>query len=187
MFKKSLAAVAVLGMAACSGGGGIVNDEIVEVEPELGFQERLAAAPVTLSGDLPISGDAEFNGIFQVAVGIDVDNPQSAAVGDAQLNVDFANNSLSGSASNFIDQDGDAVTGTVGFDNGIIGRDQANATVTTDTSGSINLDTGATAFDQQLTGGFFGPTGDIIQGVTVTSTQIGEDVVPVVGVLQVEQ
>lgn len=194
MLKTSMKLIALLSLAACSGGSGgdgVAGDgeDVVAPDPapELGFQERLAAADVTPSADLPVTGTAVFDGLFQVAVGTDVDNPLSSASGDARLDVDFADNSLTGVANNFVDQDGDQISGSVNFENGVIDRSLANATIVTETSGSIALDTGDTAFDQQLAGGFFGETGEFIQGVTVTSTDIGEDTVPVVGVLQAEQ
>ena len=185
MFKKTLIVMTTLSLAACSGGnGGNGGDEDLVFGAE--FDQRLADAPVTLTENLP-AGSADFNGVFDVAVGTDIDNPQSGARGAASLSADFTTNTLSGSASDFVDQNGDAIAGTVNFDNGIIDGDQTNAVFTTGTSGSIALDTGDTAFDQELTGAFFGDEGEIIQGVTATSTVVSDETVPVIGILRAEQ
>ena len=114
------------------------------------------------SADIPTTGTASYSGYMGVDVGY------NEVIGDLSMSVDFASDSVSGSARNFISASNIAYTGDLTLTGGFIDRTADTALgdphLLADVDGTLTSDGIASTVDAQLRGTFQGPGRDIVSG-----------------------
>lgn len=138
------------------------------------LQTKNQALTFSKMADLPKTGSAKYNGFAQIfADGAVIPTTTKEVVGVAKLTVGFdGTGSMTGSVTDFDDATG-TYTGTLDVTGGSIAAGTNGPQVTSAISGTLTRSSGQ-VFDVSgnLTGGFFGPTGEVLNGankVIVTS------------------
>ncbi len=127
-------------------------------------------AGFTPPASLPLSGAAQFAGVMRLHLeGAAGDIPLNGAT---VLNVAFASNSLSGSASGFVGVSGDQYAGTLTVVNGTIDRaadPQNQYTFSANMSGTLSGAAGSFALTADMNGDFLGANHGAASGLVAGS------------------
>ena len=185
-FYLSLPAIALL--AACGGGStGVGNapqfttlDGAVD---ELGFfidkAERLDPTPVA---NLPTSGSAEYEGVFSLGRIFErfpndpnpqLDNP---LVGEVDLDVNFAQNTVTGDADNFFGENG-AVSGQLAITAGQIDRSGPDLFWDAEVNGNLPINGAQRTVEGDVFGGFSGNRSQFIGGLFLGEASDGSPLI----------
>lgn len=143
-----------------SSGQGPLQDALEEAESLLAFVNPLGVTP---TADLPMSGSATYDGFIAFS-GVGVDE---SFIGDLSLDVNFANNSISGSATDFLDNSENAYTGTLVVDGGAIDRSadpQTDVQFDADIGGTLADGGASRTIDGELKGYFVGSNQSAVVG-----------------------
>ncbi len=126
---------------------------------------------------IPVSGSATYAGYFSANADLDNDSEGSISIiGETELTVNFGGTSgassgtLSGTASNFIDEDDGPVTGTLS-----LAGTYTNADLTGTVSGDLEIDAGTVTAAGDFDGTFRGEDAEFFQVDVVTGTLSGAD------------
>lgn len=130
---------------------------------------------------IPVSGGATYEGIISGDLANTTDRLTDTVIGELALNVSFNASSaaVSGTAANFRDDNGEAMTGNLVFSGGALNRDrdpENDATLTLLADGNLRDATGRNlVFGVRLEGDFLGDTynavgGDALGRVTYDDT-----------------
>ena len=138
-------------LVACGGGSGATPT--VPAPPSVPGSGPIAAAtgllnthadPVSYTslGDIPSSGTATFEGYAYGTLDDQSDTVTDSLIGDLTVTVSFGNNNtlLTGSITNFTDENDDALTGTISLTDGNFdrsGNPSADPTIGVTISGEI--------------------------------------------------
>ena len=161
--------VALLALTACNGGAGTsaqidtspgsntdwTRAEIAAVSEDIFQGVRNESA--TAKSDVPLSGSAGYAGTMQMD--IETARARSDVAGLIEMNVDFGRDRVSGAMGNFVEADGERITGTLGLQNGRLDRrvNSSEVAIFSDFGGCL---TGADGeridVDGDLSGGFAG-------------------------------
>ncbi len=180
-FNQCLSILCLGSISACGGGGGgTIVPTPPPPPPELEIEEFVVAQelltthadPVTYASPdtAPTSGTAQFNGYAYGSMTNSTDTITENIIGDIRINVVFGNTStgFTGIIENFIDEDGNAMSGSLTLSSGTfdrLGDPAADSTIGIAVRGTI---TDATS--QELTiggrleGDFLGSSTDAIGG-----------------------
>lgn len=165
-------------VAGC-GGGAAEKADLNRTRPpgDFGALETEAAqlhatwdtVSFTNPATLPMSGRAQYNGVVQMDV--QQGARRTSMNGDMQLNVNFANQKISGRANNFVDQSDNAYSGTLSVSNSVMDRGAdptSGFTYLTDLKGRLTGNGQTLDIDAGLSGDFRGAqpgaTTGIVQG-----------------------
>ena len=130
--------------------------------------DRVTAQSVTAS--MPVSGTATFLGHGAIITSIPGD--ELIVIGQASLNADFLNGTVSGDVTNFLGGDNvstDAFTGSIAITNGVIGNSGA-ASVEADFAGTLTGAGHTMVTSGTLFGDFVGTNAGAILLATDTET-----------------
>lgn len=170
---KNIAVVGIItALSACGGGGGGggPDTDFSGAERENQFRaneinrmvsdfEQRGLSPTAA---LPAAGSASYAGYLGFS------EANFAVVGDARIGVNFTNNSVTGSATNFIDSDNFVYDGSLRLDNGTINRtpDIANPSqITGQMNGNISGTEGSITIQSRLEANFSGANQENIIGL----------------------
>lgn len=178
--QTSLALLAMAALVACGGGGGDSDSnggstdglpdpgDIAGADPDfvnaLNQQIAIANSDLALAGrtDLPTQGSATYSGFGSIfdgslttAANTVADLQNRAVVSTVDASVSFAGGTVDVTQTDFIDVEGNPVSGSVAWTGTYETDGRFNATVTGDVGGT----TIATGTDQALVG-FFGDQAD---------------------------
>ena len=169
--RSSLHLLLLLALTACGGGG----DEAVSVPPVdyAGYQAQWAILQAAWTGvtitdptTLPISGTAVLGGVMNMTAQSTTGLRDMS--GTVTLSTVFSTNSLSGNASNFIDDKNSAMSGILAITGGILDRG-VNTSVSPVFSANIDgtLSGGGDSFqiNGDLAGSFLGPSNLGVSGI----------------------
>jgi hypothetical protein len=163
-FRDGLRAAAVAGMALCVAGCGGSSTGSAPSFQELG--ERFielddAASGQPLTADMPVSGTARYFGRGGFLIAESLAEPagpeeiETFAFGRVELTADFSNSRVSGSMTDFRDQNDAQLPGTLNVSSGpIIGA----SVPLVDVDGTLIVDGVSTTFDMTGAGEFRGPS-----------------------------
>lgn len=137
------------------------------------LQARNQALTRSALADLPMSGSATYTGYAQIISDRSVIPTNSTElVGRATLEVGFAGGgSMSGTVDDFDDQ-GTDYGGSLTVSNGAITTDANGPLVRGDIKGTLTNGGASYGVDGKISGGFFGPNGEYLNGfdnITVSS------------------
>ena len=164
-------------LAACGGSstsGPNASTSFANIIEDAGtLADEVAVIPYTDPATLPTSGSATYNGF----IGVVLDNNAGVA-GDLQLIANFApnanENAITGSASNFFDNEENAIGGTLTLSNSVLDRNADTNTQFTfdaDLSGDLTSDEGDISVAAFLLGDFTGTNHEFVEGfVSGTAT-----------------
>lgn len=159
-------------MIAC-GGSGSTTPVTLPSPPLQGSTASLAAVqglldthadPVdyTTLNTIPQSGNASYSGFAYGTLANTSDTITDSLIGELSVSVSFgpSSTSLTGNITDFVDQDGDALSGTLALTSGEFDRSgspNADSTVGITVSGNLTDDTSQTlAINGRLEGDFLG-------------------------------
>jgi len=169
-------------LTACGGGGG---DEQPSSLTYSDYQAQLSTLQTTWSGvaatdpsTLPISGSATFNGVLSLSVqtsGADLD-----MAGALTLTSNFATDTLTGNATNFITANDAAMSGSLAITGGVLDR-AANTNIAHTFSAAIDGTLGGAGdsylIQGTLLGDFLGTgnlgTSGVVNGFATSSFGVG--------------
>ncbi|MEJ6401894.1 hypothetical protein [Yoonia sp. 2307UL14-13] len=165
-----LLAISPILLTACmggGGGGGDVSQPQTEIEMLRGEADRLRSAfganSPTPSINIPPSGSVMYEGI--ATLGFFTESARGDGIGgDMMLDVDFAENGVTGQIDNFYSRDGDAREGQLALTNGQVVRVSDGALITADVAGNVDIVAGPKDLDGTLTGVFVGENVDYVGG-----------------------
>ena len=165
-------------LAGCGGSSAPVNPD---PPPSFGFEEMsdeqsamIERYPLpnayTPLASIPISGTYVYDGYLSGGRGETLDALTDTIIGDLKLSVEFGNSSddISGSASNFRDEDGALMTGSLTFSSGALDRSgdpTSGATLTLTVSGRLtDADINTLDFSGNLEGDTLGTNYNALGG-----------------------
>lgn len=188
LFKRLFVLLSILAGCGGAGGGGSQGGPGSETRPPIDYATLEAEAKLlhdswddisfTDPSSLPMSGSATYSGVMQ----LDIQNGAGEISMDGLLNmkVSFASNSITGTATNFIDENNANYSGNLALSNGMIDRDadpNIEYTLQADIGGTLTG--GGKSFDisADLQGDFRGTswkaTSGGVQGSAVSSYGTG--------------
>lgn len=192
--------VLVLGIApmvmACGGGGGgtaspqLIQDSLNIANETQDILDRIDPLPNTVGANVPTSGSATYSGtlggVAMLPSGI---GDPATFLGNADVTANFATNTMSGSARDFIGTTGGLnsqltrYSGTVAITSGDFGG--ANRSdVTANASGSLTSTGGTFSFDGPIEGDFVGANAEGLRMTSGTTGFVRLDSTNVVGGLE---
>ena len=115
------------------------------------------ATPATDRSDLPTGGSAVYDGVM--FVGLD-DGSDDDVFGTVRMTASFSGNSLTGSAGSFVNDDNEAVDGTLTISNGSFLSSIGPAIGTADVRGTVEFKAGTMTVDGEAAYGFTGDSGE---------------------------
>jgi len=122
----------------------------------------------TRSDQLPTFGSIRYDGVVSVVIFQPSETDpepvfEQAVIGEAHVDVVFGDDTLSGGASNFFNDDnGLPVSGELVFTNGRIDRTLEENVTTITTAGEISFDDGIVSVDSELSGALISTKGDYL-------------------------
>jgi hypothetical protein len=165
------ATMLMVGLLAGCGNGGSGDDlsafERLDRRAEA-LDERALAADRTLQSDIPVTGGTSYDGVIRLE-DVDFNSAPANVSGNLQLNADFDDDVISGSAGNFITEASQRVTGTLVLDSFGIDRSQDpnddRYDFAADLRGDLTDRLGSTVtVDRILAGDFYGPGVEYVFG-----------------------
>lgn len=182
MSKTGVAALVAAGLVAGCGTGTSVRDNNTDaygayVQENVDLRRELEQLPRVLTGDVPTSGSASYEGTVGFAAGVDSSEERSL-FGSISIAVEFGDDAVSGrifdivsDGNVFTEEGAGPVQGQLVLSNGEIVRDSgidplfdnylnADLTGTLVEPGNI----GTRTYDLTLTGALFGPNQEMISG-----------------------
>ena len=168
-------------LSACGGGAATTSSVTLPPTPTAASFAQMATmdsallaeyTPVIYTdlGIIPVSGDASYAGIFKGDLANVADNVTDTVIGEMELAVSFtpSSASVSGSVTNFYDDDGAAMAGNLIFTDGRLDRGgdtSSDATFTLSADGSLtDANNQVLVFDTTLEGDFLGNNYDAVGG-----------------------
>ncbi|KJZ17929.1 hypothetical protein [Loktanella sp. S4079] len=113
-------------LSACGGGGDVpeVTTDLDEMYVAIGaLQSAHPADDYTALSDLPDSGSAAYAGYMSTELSNRTDDVTNVLAGEVLISVDFgASDMVSGSAQDFLDQDGNPILGALDIAGGVLDR-----------------------------------------------------------------
>ena len=170
---RQMMATGLMTVALAGCGNGDDDRDFADVEREtldmLGDVSSLGISPALF---LPTSGTASYDGYLGAA------DTSGAIIGDLDLTADFGADSISGTASNFIDEENTEYTGRLTISNGDIFRTADPATeyqIAADVNGTLSTDEARTSVNAIMLGDFFGGSQQGVAGILrgTTTDQFG--------------
>lgn len=160
---------ALMALTACNGGAGTsaqidtspgANDawtrgEIAAVSDDIFQGVRNETA--TPKADVPFAGSAGYAGTMQMD--IETARARSDVAGLIEMDVDFGRDRVTGAMGNFVEADGERITGTLGLQNGRLDRrvNSSEVAIFSDFGGRLTGPGGERIdVDGDLSGGFAG-------------------------------
>ena len=138
--RIAVSAAALLGLAACGGGGdSSIGSEAASrfVALDAEFDRVVDANPILAAPSIPSSGTADFSGVMLVGSDLQPGTTTPAYLGDTSITVNFDSGALTGEANSFVFVDLNAginpqgVNTSVGNDGAVTSTDvMFTATVT---------------------------------------------------------
>ncbi len=188
--SKLISCLAIVTTAACQ----VTSNSDSDPTPVLSFAElnatnldiidKVVLAGVSPESAIPDRGDATYNGAMTLLL---QDGSMDGVIGQAQVNVDFGTDLVTGGADNFYDLSGNATAGTVSIENGVV-VDVLGNFVAGDVTGNVTFAAGAMDIDTGLAGNFSGPNVEFFSGVVSgTATPTGGGAIAVQGAIYTEQ
>jgi len=183
--SAAISTILVLALAGCT----TLANPLSQTEIDgliLSANDFLSVGSPTENFDMPSSGQATYTGLTTLAASADLGSDVwSAAIGELTLTADFSAASISGEATRFVEIEadstsgnqiitvGDAITGTLSYDNGVI----VGATFgSLDMTGSLTYSDGTEqGVDIEVYGAFYtgdGNEAEVIFGVGGGTTTI---------------
>ena len=182
--KISVALLGVVALGACqntAANNAVTQQAMVTMAAASGPNKPLLEAlqtknqglARTVMADLPMGGSAKYVGFAQVISDRSViPTTSTELVGKATLEVGFAGGgSMTGTVDDFDDQ-GTQYGGSLAVSNGGITMDANGPLVRGDIKGTLTNAGASYTVDGKISGGFFGPTGEYLNGfdnIMVTS------------------
>lgn len=163
----------MLGVAGCSGSTPMTFQQQIDAGTEM--YERSEFLPYSLPASIPTSGSARYQGYVATDIAY-AGVVSNAVIGNLTLDANFANDTISGSASNFVDIAGENYSGSLAVTSGVYDRTldpTTDFTIAADIRGTLT-DTGAVTYavDGEMFADFIGVNHQFIYGFvegTVTS------------------
>lgn len=172
--------LAIASLSACGGTDGVG----VDTRPPVDYASYAAQAtslhntwdsvPVTDPANLPVSGTAQFNGV--AGLRLQTTGGELKVNGALGLNVDFASDSLSGSAGGFSDESNTGVSGTLAITGGVIDRLATvgvEYTYTANIGGTLAASSDSFAILGDIYGDFSGAGAGAALGIVAGTAQSG--------------
>jgi hypothetical protein len=162
-------------LSACVGGGSgssESNQPLSEIEVLRNEAARLSEAVSELDPtspmDVPTSGNITYTGL--ATLGFFTESSGGDGVGgDMSVEVDFADNEVTGQISNFYSRDGDAREGQLNLSDGQLLRISDGVILAANVSGTLEIIGGAKDLDGSLAGAFVGEDADYVAGAIEVS------------------
>lgn len=176
--KTALPLIVASTLAACGGSstssGSSPSASFSEIADEArDFFEELETTPFTSPTTLPSSGSATYDGV----IGANLDNG-SAVAGDLELIANFGSDSISGSASNFFDDQENSLGGSLAISDSFLDR-TANTdidyTFGASLAGTLTSDDGDAVVDAIILGDFLGSSHRNVGGIVFGSVTQNND------------
>lgn len=163
--------VALVALSACGGSSTGLKATFEPVTPVQSLRaevDRLSSeidtSNVTRGEAIPERGTASFSGV--AAFGFLVESSLGDGVGgEMTLDVNFANNTLSGDVDNFYSREGDAREGLLTISNGRMLRTESGALMTANVAGQLDIVSGVKELEGEMAGSFSGDTPEHAAGV----------------------
>ncbi len=159
-----------LALFGCVGGGtGLSETSQPPTEIEILRNEaaRLSAAvsavDPTAPMDVPTSGSVTYTGLATFGFFAESSNGDGVG-GDMSVEVDFADDEVTGQIDDFYSRDGDAREGQLNLSDGQLIRVSGGAILAANVSGTLDIVSGVKDLDGTLTGAFAGEDADYIAG-----------------------
>lgn len=156
-------------LAGCGGSGNSSTTYLSQANAAIDLGQRYATADYTDPVTLPTSGSAQYDGFM--VVGVEYPGGETnSVVGDMRLTANFADDSVGGRATNFIDAANTNYDGSIVLSNGTIDRVDANFDY------QINADLGGSFVDEdavvysiagELSADFYGNNYEVVGGEVV--------------------
>ena len=188
MKSVTVATALMIALAACgSGGSGNTPADRIADAPRLtdaritrelrSLERQFAGATPTRYADLPQNGTATYNGL--VGAEIRAGGESTDLVGRAAIDVNFSDESVTGSLGRFFTSDKERLSGSLSLRRGIIASDMRDpiTTLRSDVRGRLTTPDGqAIRLEGTLRGGFLNGTegtGGEISGRAVVEDDVG--------------
>lgn len=165
----------MLGVAGCSGPTVQPPDVVPmtfqqQIDAGTDMYDRSEFLPYSLPASIPTSGSARYQGFVATVIdypGVD----WNSVIGNLTLDANFANDTISGSASNFVDIAGENYSGSLAVTSGVYDRTLdpvTDWTIAADIGGTLT-DTGAVTYavDGEMFADFIGVNHQFIDGIVV--------------------
>lgn len=190
-FHQFLCLLCLTFIPACGGGGGATVPTPPPPPPDIDIAEFEVAQdlldthadPVTYASpaDAPTSGSAQFTGFAYGSLTNLTDTITNSLIGELTIDVAFASSTtnLSGSISNVVDEEGNAMTGALSLTSGTFDRfgdPAADSTVGISFLGTLTDEDAQTiSIGGRLEGDFLGTSTDAIGGEFLGTVTFGDD------------
>ncbi|EBA12699.1 hypothetical protein RCCS2_15419 [Roseobacter sp. CCS2] len=187
---KLIPYLALIATAACE----TTSSSDANPTPVLSFAElnttntsiinKIVSAGPSPADAIPDTGGATYDGAMTFLL---QDGSADGVIGQAQVNVDFGTDLVTGGANNFYDLSGNAAAGSVSIENGFV-VDALGNVVTGNVNGNVTFAAGAMDVSTTLAGNFSGPNVEFFSGVVSgTATPTGGSAIAVQGAIYTEQ
>lgn len=127
-----------------------------------GTLDQASELGASLSSEIPDTGSASYFGYAGFNTGV------NDVIGEVNMSVDFANDSVSGNATNFVSASDITYSGSLEFTGGFIDRSADTSLgdphLLADVDGTLESDGLASVVDGQLRGTFNGPGREVMSG-----------------------
>ena len=165
MYKAICVLLSFSAVTACGGSGGSGVEAYSDREAEaLNLFSDLSALGFSDPSTLPVTtGTVTYIGSMGAA-----DPYGGRIIGDLNVGVSFADNSLSGTANNFIDSVNDTYTGELNITNGVIDRGanpDTEYTFSADVNGVLSANDSSTLVSADMLGDFTGASQEGMVGI----------------------
>lgn len=146
--------------------------------------DKIVAAGPSPVDAIPDMGGATYDGAITFLL---QDGSADGVIGQAQVNVDFGTDLVTGGADNFYDLSGNATAGSVSIENGVVVNVLGNF-VAGEVNGNVTFAAGAMDISTGLAGNFSGSNVEYFSGVVSgTATPAGGGAIAVQGAIYTEQ
>jgi len=166
-----LPALAITALSACSSGGDRTIEEISDRGLRIVETHGMDTGNFTDPASLPETGSTRYDGIIALVV------DTSVLGGDVSITANWRDDSVSGQATNFLDEENSALSGSLAITNGTIDRTadvDIDFTVVADVDGTLRGGGNNYDFDMTYLADFYGTNQAAIGGITVGQVVVND-------------
>lgn len=185
-----VAAAAGALLAGCSDDGGTSDgprpayEDLLAERAEINSEAFFGSLPFTGAAALPTSGSAAYDGVMTLDLNTEEGVPDREMLGELELEVNFgrSTDAVSGSATNFVNYDGEEFDGTLAITDGDLDRvndapvGSIEPAIVADLGGTLTNESGGSyEFDGDVRGNFRGTEPDYVGASFVGTVVTPED------------